>query len=43
MQSIMISSTQINNRPMLMPDFRGMACSGNGLPASEAKAVRELA
>ena len=37
------SSVEISSIPMEMPDFIGMAYTGNDLPCSEAKAVRLLA
>jgi hypothetical protein len=43
MTSIMISSTQISNTPILIPDFKGIFTTCRGLDLKEAKAVRELA
>ena len=43
MQSIMSSSTEISNMPMLMPAFSGIAKHGYGLPRNPANAVREFA
>ena len=43
MHSMMSSSTEISNMPMLMPAFSGIAKQGYGLPLNPACAVRELA
>ena len=43
MISIIISSTQISNTPMLIPDFKGIFTTCRGLDFKAAKAVRELA
>jgi len=43
MISIMISSTQISNTPMLIPDFKGIFTTCRGLDLKAAKAVREFA
>jgi len=43
MISIMISSTQISNTPMLIPDFKGIFTTCRGLDLKAAKVVREFA
>jgi hypothetical protein len=43
MTSIMNSSRLMSTMPIDMPERSGIRCRGSGLPASDAKAVRELA
>ncbi len=40
---MMNNSVEISSMPMEMPDFIGMAYTGNALPSKEANAVRLLA
>jgi len=43
MINIMMSSTQISNTPILIPDCNGIPTTFRGLDLNDAKAVRELA